>query len=286
MPTQAFTWGWQNVCNCLNQYKSIAKLTREQTAVIFEIKCTHFLSRKCICNLHNGGRIVQALAYKFILNFAVFHPSLYNPYAWLNPDNNAVYTQNGSQMDPNLIATEKCYCKSTLTVMQKKWIIQDILRGVLKFTYFPPRRCAQISVINSPSRTLWVRIQIKLITSFTLPWRHNELDDISNHRCLDCLLNRLFRRRSKKTSKFRATGLCEGNAPVTGGLPSQRASDAEKFPSDDAIMLRKGAGTCLKRHSVTVVTSLWITSGWHRCLIFRQCVRLPKLNISCERIPE
>ena len=30
-----------------------------------------------------------------------------------------------------------------------------------------------------------------------------------------------------KTSKLRATGLCEGNAPVTGEFPAQRASDAE-----------------------------------------------------------
>ena len=37
----------------------------------------------------------------------------------------------------------------------------------------------------------------------------------------------LFRGRSKKTSKLRVTGLCEGNSPVTGDFPTQRASDAE-----------------------------------------------------------
>ena len=57
--------------------------------------------------------------------------------------------------------------------------------------------------------------------------RHNEHDGVSNHRRFDCLLNRLFRRRSKKTSKLRVTGLCEGNSPVTGEFPAQRASDAE-----------------------------------------------------------
>ena len=35
------------------------------------------------------------------------------------------------------------------------------------------------------------------------------------------------RRRSKKTSKLRVTGLCEGNSPVTGEFPAQRASNAE-----------------------------------------------------------
>ena len=50
---------------------------------------------------------------------------------------------------------------------------------------------------------------------------------VSNHRRLDCLLNRLFRRRSKKKSKVCVTGLCsERNPPVTGGFHLQRANDA------------------------------------------------------------
>ena len=60
-----------------------------------------------------------------------------------------------------------------------------------------------------------------------LQGRHNECDGVSNHRCLYCLLNRLFIRRSKKTSKLRVIGLCEGNSPVTSEFPSQRASNAE-----------------------------------------------------------
>ena len=60
-----------------------------------------------------------------------------------------------------------------------------------------------------------------------LEWRHNERVGVSNRRRLDCLLNRLFRRRSKKLSKLRVTGLCEGNSPGTGEFPAQRASNAE-----------------------------------------------------------
>ena len=41
---------------------------------------------------------------------------------------------------------------------------------------------------------------------------------------------------SKKTSKLRVTGLCEGNSPVTGEFPAQRASNAENDPFDDVIM--------------------------------------------------
>ena len=45
-------------------------------------------------------------------------------------------------------------------------------------------------------------------TRRTLLWRHNVRDGVSNHQSHDCLLNRLFRRRSKKTSELRVTGLC------------------------------------------------------------------------------
>ena len=53
------------------------------------------------------------------------------------------------------------------------------------------------------------------VTSQWAPWR------------LCCLLNRLFRRRSNKTSKLCVTGLCAGNSPVTG--PVMR----KMFPFDD-----------------------------------------------------
>ena len=54
-----------------------------------------------------------------------------------------------------------------------------------------------------------------------------ERDGVSNHQPHDCLLNRLFRRRSKKTSKLCVTGLCAGNSPLTGEFPAQRVSNAE-----------------------------------------------------------
>ena len=61
----------------------------------------------------------------------------------------------------------------------------------------------------------------------TLQWRHNGRDGVSNHQPDHCLFNRLFRRISKKTPKLRVTGFCEGNSPVTGEFPAQRASNAE-----------------------------------------------------------
>ena len=58
-------------------------------------------------------------------------------------------------------------------------------------------------------------------------WCHNGHDGVSNHQPHHCLCNRLFRRRSKKTSKLHVTGLCAGNSPVTCEFPVQMDSNAE-----------------------------------------------------------
>ena len=67
-----------------------------------------------------------------------------------------------------------------------------------------------------------------------LQWRKNYHDGVANHQPHDCLLNRLFRRRSMKTSKLRVTGLCGGNSPVTGEFPAERAS----YTENDSIWWR------------------------------------------------
>ena len=63
--------------------------------------------------------------------------------------------------------------------------------------------------------------------SIPLQWRHNGRDCVSNHQSHDCLHNRLFRHRSKKKWKLRATGLCAGNSPVTGEFPAQMTNDVD-----------------------------------------------------------
>ena len=84
-----------------------------------------------------------------------------------------------------------------------------------------------ITVVHRSSRG-YVRYVQKRDWFQSLQWRHNERDGVSNHQPHDCLLNRLFKaRRLKKTSKLRVTGLCEGNSPVDGEFPTQRASNAE-----------------------------------------------------------
>ena len=76
-----------------------------------------------------------------------------------------------------------------------------------------------------------------IASHIALQWRRNERDGVSNRQPHDCLLNHLFGHRSQKTSKLRVNGLCEGNSPVTGEFPAQRASNAKDVSIDGVIMI-------------------------------------------------
>ena len=95
-----------------------------------------------------------------------------------------------------------------------------------KIRFFSETSLLHDWIYTSCSGLLWMSNYIR-ISPISLQCRHNELAGVSNHQPHNCLLNRLFTRRSKKTSKLRVTGLCEGNSPVTGEFPAQRASYAE-----------------------------------------------------------
>ena len=70
-----------------------------------------------------------------------------------------------------------------------------------------------------------------------LQWRRNDHDGVPNHQPHGCLLNRLFRRRSKKTPKLRVTGLLWGihRGPVNS--PHKWPVTRKMFPFDDVIMI-------------------------------------------------
>ena len=63
----------------------------------------------------------------------------------------------------------------------------------------------------------------RLIITMTSKWVRWRLKSQNSR-----LFTQLFiQSQIKETSKLRATGLCEGNSPVTGEFPAQRASKAE-----------------------------------------------------------
>ena len=74
---------------------------------------------------------------------------------------------------------------------------------------------------------------------------HNDHDSVSNRQPHGCLLNRLFRRRSKITSKLRVTGLCVGNSPGPVNSPHKGPVARKMFPFDDVIMIDGSTSTCI-----------------------------------------
>ena len=64
-----------------------------------------------------------------------------------------------------------------------------------------------VMMICLPPKVPSIVICLVFFSEATLQWRHNERDGVSNHQRIDCLLNSLFERRWKNTSKFCVVGL-------------------------------------------------------------------------------
>ena len=83
----------------------------------------------------------------------------------------------------------------------------------------------------------WRIVGFNAICMSSLQWRHNERDGVSNHQPHDCLLNLLFGRRSKKTSKLKTSlAFLRGihRSPVNS--PQKGPVTRKMFPFDDVIM--------------------------------------------------
>ena len=105
-----------------------------------------------------------------------------------------------------------------------------------------------------------IRLTISQDWFRSLRWRNNGRNSVSNHQPHHCLLNRLFRRRSKKTPKLRVTGLCVGDSPGTDEFPAQMASN------------ELATGHCRNQRLLRLVT--------HECISRPQWVNLllPKVD--------
>ena len=123
-----------------------------------------------------------------------------------------------------------------------KWMY-IVIFGAYRFDLWSVITCTVIQNLHTACEivnSLWPI----LLTWFnfnpsTLHWRHNDHDGVSNYQPHGCLLNRLFRRRSKKTSKLRVTGLCVGNSPGQVNSPHKGPVTRKMFPFDGVIMVDK-----------------------------------------------
>ena len=114
------------------------------------------------------------------------------------------------------------YTKQLLMILRNTLLTRSIM-GTHKI----------INAVVSFISTLWTNTDK---SKFPLRWRHNDHDSVSNHQPHGCLLNRLFRRRSKKTSKLSVTGLYAGNSPGPVNSPHKGPVTRKMFPFDYVIM--------------------------------------------------
>ena len=126
-------------------------------------------------------------------------------------------------------------------------------------------------------------------SSKSLQWRHNEHGGVPNHQRRDCLLSRLFRRKSRKTSKLRVTGLCEGNSPATGEFPHKGPVTRKTFPFEDIIMALHYMPLMRRMYRSPMVTqkkNIWdaerkhiMTSLWHMVLFCGALLWLHNMSV-------
>ena len=98
-----------------------------------------------------------------------------------------------------------------------------------------PYTCFMWNTDLSEKSTIWWCI----IHFAPLQWRHNGRASISNYQPHDCLLNRLFRRRSKKTSSAASMAFVPGIHRWPLNSPHKWPVTRKMFPFDDVIMVMR-----------------------------------------------
>ena len=116
------------------------------------------------------------------------------------------------------------------------WYVKNPYRSLVMFNYTIQ------NIYRAATPKSWLLIGCPEMTmgelhSTSLQWRHNERDSVFKSPASRLFINRLFRRRSKKTPKLRVTGLCEENSLGTGEFPHKGPVTRKMFPFDDVIIL-------------------------------------------------
>ena len=91
----------------------------------------------------------------------------------------------------------------------------------------------------------WIRWHQLCDPLTSLQWRHNGCDGVSNHQPHDCVLNRLFRRRSKKNRSSASLAFVRRIHRWLENFQHKWPVTRKMFPFDDVIM---GIGCLMREH--------------------------------------
>ena len=118
---------------------------------------------------------------------------------------------------------------------------------------------------------------------YALQWLHNESDGVSYHQPLDCLLNRLFMRRSKKTSKLCVTDLLWGEftgdrwIPHTKGQLRGKCFHLMTSSRREMVVVGRGCGG-----RVVELACHWFLCYLRVCFLFAKIPHvLYRVNLQC-----
>ena len=105
------------------------------------------------------------------------------------------------------------------------------------------------------------------VKQLSLQWRHNERDGVSNHQPHDCLHNRLFSRRSKKTSRSNVTVVKRKMSPFDDVIMYEKhnASDKSSRNVNPAATKQNATQMCayfLAYNCITVLLDLAADSAY------------------------
>ena len=155
---------------------------------------------------------------QWLASIAFDNCSLMNKFQWNFSQNSKTFIQGISkcrlQNGDHFVSASLCWYLYPKNALLHFWLVcTEVSNNAAKWSIS--------TFMSDETRAL------QWIPKSALQWLRNERDGVSNHQPHHCLLNRLFRRRSKKTTKLHVTGLCVGNSPVIDEFPAQRASNAE-----------------------------------------------------------
>ena len=135
---------------------------------------------------------------------------------WYNTENNPPVLYHQSRRTISTTFSRNTFWELNYTHMYATWLCIQILAYMASL-------CRQQGIAGAKAYFSYLKtISIMYQWRKYIKWHHNGSGSVSNHQPHPFLLNRLFRRRSKKISKLRVTGLCSGDRIIPLSKPIEK----------------------------------------------------------------